>query len=145
MGICSMENGKIFPNHQAVYQHALDLWNAWISLIFHCYCDSNCNHCRHASDFSSIYISVIFNDRLVYAVITLFRKNLIPLWTRSIFFSLRSSSAFPRRNPCPMPAVCFNFLLSRDPENQTSVKFPMASSCQWKEKISCFDGVSRCF
>lgn len=86
MGICSMENGKIFPNHQAVYQHALDLWNAWISLIFHCYCDSNCNHCRHASDFSSIYISVIFNDRLVYAVITLFRKNLIPLWTRSIFF-----------------------------------------------------------
>lgn len=33
-----------------------------------------------------------------------------------------------------MPAVCFNFLLSRDPEIQTSVKFPMASSCQWKVK-----------
>ena len=33
-----------------------------------------------------------------------------------------------------MPAVCFNFLLSRDPETQTSVKFPMASSCQWNTK-----------
>lgn len=88
----------------------------------------------------------IFNDRLNYSVITLFRKKFDSPMNKFYFFlSPWRSSAFPRRNPCPIPAVCFNFLLSRDPETQTSVKFPMASSCQWKEKISCFDGISRCF
>lgn len=103
-------------------------------LIFHGLCDSNCNHCGCINEFSLIYITMTFKDKLDYSLITLFRKKLIPIRNNFLFFLCGVAVQFLGEITWSMPAVWFNFLLSRDPEIQTSVKFPMASSCQWKVK-----------
>lgn len=75
-----------------------------------------------------------FKDKLDYSFMTLFRKKLIPIRSNFSFFLHGVAVQFLGEITWSMPAVWFNFLLSRDPEIQTSVKFPMASSCQWKVK-----------
>lgn len=47
---------KCLPNHQAKCQVAQNPGNALVSLISYCSCDSNCNHCWHASHLNSLYV-----------------------------------------------------------------------------------------